>query len=72
MKLLPAVGHKDFSIQAGEHEPGKWRARIKRVDGKAVTCGGTQMPFFFTSADTLTADDAVQLARNAIDGGFVS
>ena len=64
--------YKHFVVEPIEREPGKWRATIRRVDGNAITCGETEKDFFTTPANTLTPEEAVQLACGAIDGGFVS
>jgi hypothetical protein len=64
--------HKQFTIEPFEREPGWWRATIRRQDGKAVTCENTRLPFFNTSADTATPEEAVKLACDAIDAGYLS
>jgi hypothetical protein len=64
--------HKQFDIVPFQREPGLWRASVTRMDGKLVTCAGTQFAAFHTSADTSTADEAVNQARNAIDAGHLT
>jgi hypothetical protein len=66
------MDYKHFVITPFEREPGRWRADIRRADERPVTCEKKTFPFFVTSHDTATADEAVALARAAIDGGFVS
>jgi hypothetical protein len=50
---------------------GKWRASICRLSGSKVRVGSSRFEFFTTSADALTADGAIGLAREAIDAGVV-
>jgi len=66
------MNYKHFVIHPIEHEPGKWRATIRRADGSAVTCERTKLDSFTTSADTPTSEDAVRLACRAIDAGALS
>jgi hypothetical protein len=60
-----------FQIEVFVREPGKWRASIRRSDGSKIRVGGTRFDLFITSVDTSTADQALQLARRAIDAGAV-
>jgi Arc/MetJ-type ribon-helix-helix transcriptional regulator len=62
---------KCFQIDAFERERGKWRASIRRSDGSKVRVGNIHFDLFTTSVDTSTADQALQLARKAIDAGAV-
>jgi hypothetical protein len=62
---------KCFQIDVFEREPGKWRASIRRSDGSKVRVGNIHFDLFTTSVDTSTADQAVQLARRAINAGAV-
>jgi hypothetical protein len=64
--------HKQFNIVPFQREPGLWRAAVTRTDGKLVTCASTKLADFRTSADTNTADEAVNLARRAIDAGYLT
>ena len=61
--------YRAFVIQAFEHEPGKWRARIRRVDGKAimVIAGKNKLAQFITGLDATTAEAALLMAIAAID-----
>jgi hypothetical protein len=63
--------YRFFQIEAFERTPGKWRASIRRLSGSKVRVGSARFEFFTTSADTLTADEAIGLARKAIDAGAV-
>jgi Arc/MetJ-type ribon-helix-helix transcriptional regulator len=60
-----------FEIEVFEREPGKWRASIRRSDGSKVRAGDMRFDLFTTSLDTSTADQALELARKAIDAGAV-
>jgi Arc/MetJ-type ribon-helix-helix transcriptional regulator len=62
---------KCFQINSFEREPGKWRALIRRSDGSKLRVGNMHVDLFTTSVDTSTADQALQLARKAIDAGTV-
>jgi hypothetical protein len=62
---------KCFQIDVFEREQGKWRAAIRRPDGSKVRVGNMHFDLVITSVDTSTADQAVQLARTAIDAGTV-
>jgi hypothetical protein len=64
--------YKDYIIEVSEHEPGKWKATISRVDGRALTCEGAKLDRFTTSTDTVGAAAAVRLACGAIDEGHLS
>ena len=60
-----------FQIEVFAREPGKWRASIRRSDGSKVRVSDVRCDLFITSVDTSTADEALQLASNAIDAGAV-
>ena len=60
-----------FLIEVFVREPGKWRASIRRSDGSKIRVGTCIFDLFITSVDTTTADQALQLARRAIDAGAV-
>jgi hypothetical protein len=62
--------YRHFKITTFEREPGKWLASIKRADGSSITCQGTTLPFF-TTAETTTAEYAVDLSKGAIDQGYL-
>ena len=56
--------YKGLEITAFEQEPGKWRARIVAVNGRALKGDDRQRLESITSA---TAVDALTLAMEAID-----
>jgi hypothetical protein len=72
---LPTETHsrerERFQIKAFVREPGKWRASVRRSDGSKIRVGTCTFDLFITSADASTADQALQLARRAIDAGAV-
>lgn len=62
--------YKQFAVQAFEREPGKWRARIRRVDGAPVQVIGTnKLDQSITRADERTPAAALLTAMAAIDEG---
>jgi hypothetical protein len=69
--LMSGITYKDYVIDAYQRDTDRWRATIRRLDGKKIrvavppaVVGETT-----TSADALTAEKAVGLARKAIDSG---
>jgi Arc/MetJ-type ribon-helix-helix transcriptional regulator len=68
---LRSIERKHFQIEVFAREPEKWRASIRRSDGSKVRVGDMLGDLFTTSVDTSTADEALQLARKAIDAGTV-
>jgi len=62
--------YKQFAVQAFEREPGKWRARIRRVDGEPVQIiGANKFEQSITRVDDRTPAAALLTAMNAIDAG---
>lgn len=66
-----SVTYKDYVIDTFLRDTDRWRATIRRSNGKKIrvtfplsVCNETT-----TSADALTAEKAVEHARNAIDSG---
>ena len=65
-----AVEYKRFVVKAFEREPGKWRASIRRADGKPVkVIGGKKLEESVTRFDAGTAVAAIRMAMAAIDAG---
>jgi hypothetical protein len=60
-----------FQIEVFERDPAKWRASIRRSDGSKIRVGDMRFGAFITSVDTSTPDQALLLARRAIDAGAV-
>ncbi len=62
--------YKRFVLQTFEREPGKWRASIRRADGKPVkVIGGKKLEKSVTRFDAGTAVAAIRMAMTAIDAG---
>ena len=62
--------YKQFFVKAFEQKPGKWRARVKRCDGRPLMVVGhnrLKIEDFVTSPDSLTPQDALLRAIAAID-----
>jgi len=65
--------YKQFIVKYFEREPGKWRAIVKRSDGKPITVSGrVKLSQFVTAVDATTAEAALQAAIAAIDAGAFS
>ena len=68
-----AVEYKQLIVKAFEQAPGKWRASVKRLDGKPLmTIGRAKLAQFITGLDSVTANDALLMAIAAIDAGAFS
>jgi hypothetical protein len=65
------IVYKSYIIDAYERETGRWRATIRRQDGKRIRVAAppTEHVQVTTAADTLTSQEAVSLAKLRIDGG---
>ena len=62
--------YKQFVINAFEPKPGKWRAVVRRANGKPLTATGrTKLQQFTTGIDADSAGDAMVMAMEAIDAG---
>jgi hypothetical protein len=62
--------YKRFVVRAFEREPGKWRASIRRADGKPVkVIGRKKLEQSVTRFDARMADAAIRMAIAAIDAG---
>jgi len=64
--------YKQFTVQAFEREPGKWRASVQRADGKLLWKGRAKIRKFVTAIDVTTPERAMQMAVAAIDQGAFS
>jgi len=58
--------YKGYRIEPFEPAPGRWRARISRLDGKRLKTAGQA---FLDTLDTVSYEQAVKLAKQAIDRG---
>jgi hypothetical protein len=68
------VEYKQFIVRTFEREPGKWRAIVRRSDGKPVmVCRGrVKISEFVAGVDAKTAEAALLAAVAAIDAGAFS
>ncbi len=68
---MSGVTYKAYVIDAFQRDADKWRATIRRLDGKKIRVAvpPSVVDEATTSADALTAEKAVELAKKAIDGG---
>ena len=67
--------YKQFIVTAFQQRPGKWRARVKRCDGRPLMVAGEKrvtIEEFVTGQDSLTPQDALGRAIEAIDAGAFS
>ena len=66
--------YKQFIVRTFEREPGKWRAIVRRSDGRPVmVCRGrVKIREFVTGIDAMTAEVALLAAMAAIDAGAFS
>jgi hypothetical protein len=62
-----AMQYKGFDIKTFEQEPGKWRARIFRANGRPSNDTNQKLQEFVASADPSSAVDTLILAMEAID-----
>jgi hypothetical protein len=68
--MLPMTEYKGYRIEPFEPTPGRWRARISRLDGKKLkTIVPPTEQAFLDTQDTVSYGHAVELAKQAIDGG---
>ena len=70
---MSGIIYKAYIIDAFKRDADRWRATIRRLDGKKirVAAPAAVLDAATTSADALTAEKAVELAKKAIDGGAV-
>ena len=68
---MSGITHKAYVIDAFQHDTDRWRATIRRSDGKKIRVAvpPSVLDQATTSADALTAEKAIALARKMIDGG---
>jgi hypothetical protein len=65
------ITYKAYVIDAFRRDTDRWRATIRRSDGKKIRVAvpPSVVDQTTTSVDALTAEKAVELAKKAIDGG---
>jgi hypothetical protein len=66
--------YNDYNIRAFESSPGKWTAEIRKVDGSPIQIlppglEDDAQECLTTDPETVTAEAAIKLAKEAIDGG---
>ncbi len=68
---MSGITYKAYVIDAFKRDTDRWRATIRKLDGKKIRVAvpPSVLDEATTSADALTADKAVELAKKAIDGG---
>ena len=64
--------YKQYTVQAFERELEKWRASVRRTDGRFLWKGRAKIRSFVTGIDATTPQRALQMALAAIDGGAFS
>lgn len=64
--------YKEFTISGYERELGKWRARVRRTNGRALIAGRAKLMEFVTAVDSRSEADAMAMAMEAIDAGTFS
>jgi hypothetical protein len=65
------ITYKAYAIDAFQRDTDKWRATIRRLDGKKIRVAfpPSVLDETTTSTDSLAAEKAIALAKKAIDGG---
>jgi hypothetical protein len=68
---MSGITYKAYIIDAFERDTDRWRATIRRSNGKKIRVAfpPSMLNEATTSADALTAEKAVEFAKKAIDGG---
>jgi hypothetical protein len=68
---VSGVTYKAYVIDAFKRDTDRWRATIRRSNGKKIRVAvpPSVLDEATTSADALTAEKAVEFAKKAIDGG---
>jgi hypothetical protein len=68
---MSGIIYKAYVIDAFKRDTDRWRATIRRLNGKKIRVAvpPSVLDEATTPADALTAEKAVELAKEAIDGG---
>ena len=64
--------YKRFTVKTFEREPEKWRASVRRTNGRPLWAGRAKIRHFVTGIDATTPQRAMQMALAAIDRGAFS
>jgi hypothetical protein len=69
--VTSGITYKAYAIDAFQRDTDKWRATIRRLDGKKIRVAfpPSVLDETTTSTDSLAAEKAIALAKKAIDGG---
>ena len=68
--MAATVEYKEYRIET-EEKDGEWFATIGRLDGLDVMSRAGRYRLYRTRTGTLTKDEALDLARDLIDGRSV-
>ena len=68
---MSGVTYKAYVIDAFQRDTDRWRATIRRLDGKKIRVASppSVLDQAMTSADALTAEKAAESAKKTIDAG---
>ena len=71
---MSGITYKAYVIDTFQRDTDRWRANIRRLNGKKIRVASppSVLDQATTSADALTAEKAVELAKKAIDAGGLS
>jgi hypothetical protein len=71
---MSGITYKAYVIDAFQRDPDKWRANIRKLNGKKIRVAvpPSVLDEATTPADAPTAEKAVELAKKAIDAGGLS
>ncbi|MGY3446569.1 MULTISPECIES: hypothetical protein [unclassified Bradyrhizobium] len=71
--LMSGIAYRDFVIDAYRRDVDRWRATIRRSNGKKIRIASppSVRDEATTTADAITAEKAIEFARRAIDMGEV-
>ncbi|MHC2335668.1 hypothetical protein [Bradyrhizobium sp. USDA 4454] len=71
--LMSGIAYRDFVIDAYRRDVDRWRATIRRSNGKKIRIASPPAvrDEATTTADAITAEKAIEFARRAIDMGEV-
>jgi hypothetical protein len=64
------INYRTYTIDVFEPAPGNWLARISRLDGKKIKVAVPPSEHDFLDTQyTVSAEEAIKLAKQGIDGG---
>jgi hypothetical protein len=71
---MSGITYKAYVIDAFQRDTDRWRANIRKLNGKKIRVAvpPSVLDEATTTADALTAEKAVELAKKAIDAGGLS